>query len=84
MVKVITAALLVSAAALTSSAFAQSGAANPTQPRERGAVAQPTPDTPVFRVTVVGRTTPAVNYRHRGGSTRVDFAGHAAAARRAR
>ncbi len=75
MVKVITAALLVSAAALTSSAFAQSGAGNPTQPRERGAVAQPTPDTPVFRVTVVGRTTPAVNYRHRGGSTRVDFAG---------
>jgi hypothetical protein len=75
MVKVITAALLVSAAALTSSALAQSGAGNPTQPRERGAVAQPTPDTPVFRVTVVGRTTPAVNYRHRGGSTRVDFAG---------
>ena len=76
MVKVITAALLVSAAAaLTSSAFAQSGAANPTQPRERGAVAEPTPDTPVFRVTVVGRTTPAVNYRHRGGSTRVNFAG---------
>jgi outer membrane protein OmpA-like peptidoglycan-associated protein len=75
MVKVITAALLVSAAALTSSALAQSGAGNPTQPRERGVVAQPTPDTPVFRVTVVGRTTPAVNYRHRGGSTRVDFAG---------
>src|SRR5580704_10476613 len=32
-------------------------------------------DTPVFRVTVVGRTTKAVNYRHRAGSTKVDFLG---------
>ena len=30
---------------------------------------------PVFRVTVVGRTTPAINYRPRSGETRVDFAG---------
>ena len=30
---------------------------------------------PVFRVTVVGRTTPAVNYRHRSGATKVDFRG---------
>ena len=30
---------------------------------------------PVFRVTVVSRTTKAVNYRHRGGSTKVDFRG---------
>jgi len=32
-------------------------------------------DVPVFRVTVVGRTVPAVNYRPRSGDTRVDFAG---------
>lgn len=31
--------------------------------------------TPVFRVTVVERTTPAINYRHRSGSTPVDFHG---------
>jgi len=31
--------------------------------------------TPVFRVNVVSRTTKAVNYRHRGGSTTVDMAG---------
>src|SRR5712692_434697 len=31
--------------------------------------------TPVFRVNVVSRTTKAVNYRHRGGSTTVDFKG---------
>jgi outer membrane protein OmpA-like peptidoglycan-associated protein len=30
---------------------------------------------PVFRVTVVGRTTPAINYRPRRGSTEIDFVG---------
>jgi outer membrane protein OmpA-like peptidoglycan-associated protein len=32
-------------------------------------------DMPVFRVTVSERTTKAVNYRHRGGSTTLDFRG---------
>lgn len=32
-------------------------------------------DMPVFRVTVSERTTKAVNYRNRGGSTEVDFKG---------
>lgn len=36
---------------------------------------QPMDQTPVFRVNVVSRTTKAVNYRHRGGSTTVDMAG---------
>jgi outer membrane protein OmpA-like peptidoglycan-associated protein len=31
--------------------------------------------TPVFRVTVVDRTTKAINYRHRSGPTEVDFRG---------
>jgi len=31
--------------------------------------------TPIYRVTVVGRTTKAVNYRHRGGATKIDFVG---------
>ena len=30
---------------------------------------------PVFKVTVVERTTPAINYRHRSGSTPIDFQG---------
>ena len=30
---------------------------------------------PIFRVQVYARTTKAVNYRHRGGSTTVDFRG---------
>lgn len=31
--------------------------------------------TPLFRVTVVGRTTAAINYRPRSGKTKVDFVG---------
>ena len=31
--------------------------------------------TPVFRVKVVSRSAKAVNYRHRGGSTKLDFKG---------
>src|SRR5258708_20271365 len=30
---------------------------------------------PLFRVTVVGRTTPAINYRPRSGATKIDFDG---------
>ena len=48
---------------------------NPTQPRPTIRTEQPDSGVPVFRVTVVGRTTPAVNYRHRGGSTTMDFRG---------
>jgi outer membrane protein OmpA-like peptidoglycan-associated protein len=45
---------------------------NPTQ--KAPAPEQMTP-TPIFRVEVVSRTTPAVNYRHRGGATKIDFRG---------
>jgi hypothetical protein len=47
---------------------------NPTQ---RQSQAQPDKQlpTPVFRVTVVSRTTPAINYHHRNGSTKIDFRG---------
>ncbi len=43
-----------------------------------------TAQTPLFRVTVVGRTTAAINYRPRSGETKVDFDRHAAAAAGAR
>ncbi|HEV2731605.1 MAG TPA: OmpA family protein [Terriglobales bacterium] len=36
---------------------------------------EPMEKTPVFRTNVVSRTTKAVDYRHRGGSTRVDLRG---------
>src|SRR5215475_12323482 len=32
---------------------------------------------PIFRVTVVSRTTKAINYHHRTGTTQVDFRGTA-------
>ena len=36
---------------------------------------EPMSRTPTFRVVVTSRTTPAVNYRHHSGATKVDFAG---------
>ena len=56
--------LLLAAAAL---------AARQTPPAEPPV--EPMDQTPVFRVSVVSRTTKAVNYRHRGGSTTVDMKG---------
>ena len=32
---------------------------------------------PIYRVTVVARTTKAINYNHRSGSTRIGFRGTA-------
>jgi outer membrane protein OmpA-like peptidoglycan-associated protein len=43
--------------------------------QENTAPVEPMDQTPIFRVKVVSRTTKAVNYRHRGGSTTVDFKG---------
>ena len=61
-------------ATFSSAAAAQTQAPpNPTQQ----AVAAPQDQLPVFRVTVVGRSIPAVNYRPRSGDTRIDFAGTA-------
>jgi outer membrane protein OmpA-like peptidoglycan-associated protein len=51
--------------------FAQA-APNPSQ--QPGAAA-PQGDAPIFRVTVVGHTTPAVNYRPRKGTSDIDFKG---------
>jgi outer membrane protein OmpA-like peptidoglycan-associated protein len=54
----------------TAPAFAQ--VANPpAQPSDANA------PTPIFRVTVVGRTTAAINYRPRSGDTKVDLVGTA-------
>src|SRR5947209_5048462 len=42
---------------------------------DQSAIDRQKEDIPVFRVNVLARTTKAVNYRHRGGSTTVDFRG---------
>ncbi len=39
-----------------------------TEPQNTGSV-------PIYRITVVGRTTKAINYRHRSGGTRINFQG---------
>jgi len=54
-------------------ASAQTPAPNPTQ--RTTAIVTAENGTPLFKVTVVGRTTPAVNYRPRSGDTKIDFTG---------
>lgn len=44
-------------------------------PEEMNQNTGPNDQLPLFRVKVYSRTTKAVNYRHRGGSTTVDFRG---------
>ena len=57
-------------ALLASTAAAQTPSAQPS-------VNQAAQPESAFRLTVVGRTTPAVNYRPRSGDTEIDFAGTA-------
>src|SRR5690606_16944420 len=52
--------------------------ANPTQNVPSGNTqVQSGQSMPVYRVTVVSKSTKAVNYRHRGGATKIDFKGTA-------
>jgi outer membrane protein OmpA-like peptidoglycan-associated protein len=60
--------LLAIGITLTLSAFAQTS--SPT-----AVVVEPMAHTPTFRVTVVSRSVEAVNYKHRSGATKLDFAG---------
>jgi outer membrane protein OmpA-like peptidoglycan-associated protein len=53
---------------LSLSAFAQANA-------QTTMVVEPMAHTPTFRVTVTSRSVQAVNYKHRGGATKLDFAG---------
>jgi outer membrane protein OmpA-like peptidoglycan-associated protein len=62
--------LLTAVITLSLSAFAQTN--SPTT-----MVVEPLSPTPTFRVTVVSRSVQAVNYKHRGGATKLDFAGTA-------
>src|ERR1700693_1065356 len=60
--------LLAAAIALSLPALAQTDS-------QSSVVLEPMAHTPTFRVTVVSRSVRAVNYKHRGGATKVDFAG---------
>jgi outer membrane protein OmpA-like peptidoglycan-associated protein len=48
---------------------------NPTQQQHALTPAETGQPMPIFRVTVVSRTTKAINYHHRTGSTHIDFRG---------
>ena len=53
---------------LSMSAFAQTD-------RQTTVVVEPISPTPIFRVTVVSRNVQAVDYEHRSGASKLDFAG---------
>jgi outer membrane protein OmpA-like peptidoglycan-associated protein len=53
---------------LSVSAFAQTNS-------QTTMAVEPVSPTPVFRVIVISRSVQAVNYQHRGGATKLDFAG---------
>jgi outer membrane protein OmpA-like peptidoglycan-associated protein len=53
---------------LSLSAFAQTNS-------QTNLVVEPMASTPTFRVTVISRSVQAVHYKHRGGATKLDFAG---------
>jgi len=63
-----TSLLLAVGITLSLSAMAQ------TSP-ENNLTLEPMSTTPTFRVTVISRSVQAVNYQHRSGSTKLDFAG---------
>jgi outer membrane protein OmpA-like peptidoglycan-associated protein len=60
--------LLAVGITLGMSAFAQTNS-------QTTMVVEPMAHTPTFRVTVVSRSVQAVNYKHRSGATKLDFAG---------
>jgi hypothetical protein len=67
-------ALAMLAVAHASPTFAQAApqAAAPAQTQTQP---QAQESSPLYRVTVVARTTKAINYRHLSGPTKIDFAG---------
>jgi outer membrane protein OmpA-like peptidoglycan-associated protein len=60
--------LLFAGIVLSVSAFAQTNSSTVMQ-------VEPISPTPIFRVNVISRNVQAVNYKHRGGATKLNFAG---------
>jgi outer membrane protein OmpA-like peptidoglycan-associated protein len=60
--------LFIAGLTLSLSAFAQTNSSTTTEVEHMNPM-------PVFRVHVVSRSVQAVNYKHRGGATKVDFVG---------
>ena len=72
--------LLAAGITFSLSAFAQTNPQTAINPQEGMVpqmimVAEPVGPTPIFRMTRTSRTVQAVNYQHRSGATKLDFAG---------
>jgi len=65
---------IVLVALFSIAAFVQAGAQEQTSVQDQ-TNAQSTEHVPIYRITVVARTIKAINYRHRSGSTKVEFKG---------
>ena len=50
-------------------------AAQTPQNQNENTVRMAAGQTPIYRITVTGRTAKAINYRHRSGATKIDFRG---------
>jgi outer membrane protein OmpA-like peptidoglycan-associated protein len=50
-------------------------AAQTPQNQNENVVRMAAGQTPIYRITVTGRTAKAINYRHRSGATKIDFRG---------
>ena len=68
-------ALGASALAMPPPSQSQTSSTAATQQTQTTMAVEPMAPTPTFRVTVISRTARAVNYKHRGGATKLDFAG---------
>jgi outer membrane protein OmpA-like peptidoglycan-associated protein len=68
-------ALGASALAMPPPSQSQTGSTADTQQTQTTMAVEPMAPTPTFRVTVISRTARAVNYKHRGGATKLDFGG---------
>jgi len=60
---------------LLAGALAAQQVPNPTQKQQALGPNDAGRPMPIFKVTVVSRTTKAINYHHRTGSTHIDFRG---------
>ena len=60
---------------LTGAFLTVCGALAAQEPQNENAARMAAGQSPIYRVTVTGRTAKAVNYQHRSGATKVDFRG---------
>jgi outer membrane protein OmpA-like peptidoglycan-associated protein len=75
MAKRTTISIILSNAVFCAVALAQNQPANTVNQSSDNDQNSQTATMPVYRITVIARTINAVNYRHRSGSTKIDFQG---------